>query len=188
MSEEKLKIIGGKGGVVGAREFRKFVQDRNKLRDPMFVGLDPSYNGFAIMVIDENGEIVEQRLLTSDNDKEIEERILELKKGFEFVPKIIRLHSVCIEGPSYSSNGKFILEMGALHYFLRIFLYEQKVDYKIIAPTTLKKFVSGKGNSKKDLMLLNVYKKWDKDFDDNNLADAYGLARYALEEYKNGNQ
>jgi len=175
-----------KKGVLGTRKFEKASKNTTGLRDPMFVGVDPSYNGFAIMVIDKNGEIVEQKLITTDSKKEVEERILDLEKEFAFIPTIHSLYSVCIEGPSYSSNGQFILQMGALHYYLRLFLLKKKVQYKIIAPGTLKKFVAGDGRAKKDLMLLKTYKKWGKEFDDDNLADAYGLAQMALEEYTNG--
>jgi crossover junction endodeoxyribonuclease RuvC len=180
MSEKKLGVIGAKG---------KIKQDEIKncklIEDPMFVGLDPSYNGFGIIVLDKDATIVEQRLLTSDSKSEVEERLLELEKGFDFIPNILCLHSICIEGPSYSSNGAFQLQMGALHFFLRVFLLRKKVSYKIIAPGTLKKFVAGTGTAKKELMLLNVYKKWGVEFKDNNLADAYGLARMALEDFKN---
>lgn len=174
-------------GVIGSKKVKERKVVCKDLRDPMFVGIDPSYNGFAIIVIDKSGDIVEQKLISSDTQKEAEERLVQLEKEFKFIPNIMCLHSVCIEGPSYSSNGAFQLQMGALHYYLRVFLFKKKVKYNIIAPGTLKKFVcgEGKGNAKKELMLLNVFKKWDKEFNDNNLADAYGLARMALEDYKN---
>lgn len=180
MAEKKL-------GVVGAAKKQKNVKKNcDVLRDPMFVGVDPSFNGFAIIVLDKDANIIEQKLLSTDSNKEAEERIIELEKEFRFIPNIVCLHSICIEGPSFSSNGAFILQMGALHYYLRIFLLKKGVEFKVIAPGTLKKFVSGDGRAKKDLMLLNVYKKWGVEFADDNLADAYGLARMALEEYKNG--
>jgi crossover junction endodeoxyribonuclease RuvC len=75
--------------------------------------------------------------------------------------------------------------MGALHYYLRLFLHERKIPFKVVAPNTLKKFVTGKGNSKKNQMMLHAFKKWKMEFDDDNLCDAYGLARMSLEEYKN---
>jgi crossover junction endodeoxyribonuclease RuvC len=75
--------------------------------------------------------------------------------------------------------------MGALHFITRVYLYRTNVNYKVIAPGTLKKFVTGKGNSKKDLMLLKTYKRWGVEFDDHNICDAYGLARMALEDFKN---
>lgn len=171
-----------KKGVLGARKI-KIQNKKHEIRNPMFVGIDPSYNGFAIIVIDKSGEIIEQKLLSSDSKQEADERIIDLEKEFEFIPNIAGLHSVCIEGPSYSSNGAFVLQMGALHFYLRIFLLKKDVKFKIIPPKTLKKFVVGDGRAKKDLMLLKVYKNWGYEFDDDNLADAYGLARMALEEY-----
>jgi len=174
-----------KAGVIGALEKIDISKkDCLLLRDPMFVGMDPSYNGFAIVVIDKDANVIEQKLINSDSEKEIEERIIELEDAFKFIPNIICLHTVCVEGPSYSSNGAFQLQMGALHFYLRVFLFKHKINYKIISPGTLKKFVADTGNAKKELMLLNVYKKWGVEFKDNNLADAYGLARMALEEYK----
>lgn len=181
-----MSDVDKKKGVLGARKLKLEKRKCENLRDPMFVGIDPSYNGFAIIVLDKTGEIIEQKLLNTDSDKEVEERIIDLEKEFEFIPNIFCLHSVCIEGPSYSSTGAFVLQMGALHYYLRIFLLKTGVKFQVVAPGTLKKFVAGDGRAKKDLMLLKVYKKWGVEFDDDNLADAYGLAQYALEEYKNG--
>lgn len=155
-------------------------------KNNMFVGIDPSYNGFGIVVIDKNAEIVDTKLLSTKSQDITEERICQLENGFKFIPSIAGLKGVYIEGPSYSSNGQAILQMGALHYFIRIFLYKTDVKYKIIAPGTLKKFVTGSGNAKKELILLKVYKKWGVEFSDNNLADAYGLARMALEELTGG--
>lgn len=182
MADKKEKK---KTGVVGKQKIKKTVKNEKKLRDPKFVGIDPSYNGFAIIVIDKTGEIIEQKLLSSDSKKEADERIIDLEKEFDFIPNILGLHSVCIEGPSYSSDGSFILQMGALHFYLRIFLRKKKIKFKVIAPGTLKKFVAGDGRAKKDLMLLKVYKNWGVEFDDDNLADAYGLAQMSYEDFKN---
>ncbi len=149
-----------------------------------FVGIDPSYNGFAIVILDKDANILEQDLFNSNKNNEAEDRIIQLESRFKFLADLDEL-IIYIEGPSYSSNGAFTLQMGALHYYLRIFFRKNNMTYKVITPTTLKKFVTGKGQAKKELMLLKTYKKWGEEFDDNNLADAYGLARMALEEFKN---
>jgi len=192
MAKKKLEIIKPvskkKLGVVGAAKKVKNVQQCDVLRDPMFVGMDPSFNGFGIVVLDKNAEIIEQKLFGSETDSEVEDRLMELEKEFKFIPNIVCLHSVCIEGPSYASNGAFILQMGALHFMIRIMFKKRGVPFKVIAPGTLKKFVTGDGRAKKDLMLLKVYKKWGVEFDNDNLADAYSLARMALEDYTNGNK
>lgn len=156
-------------------------------KNPIFIGMDPSYNGFGIIVIDKDGNILEQKLLSSDTILEAEDRIIQLEEGFKFVANITHLHSVYLEGPAYSAKGAFVLQMGALHYYLRIFFRKKNIKYKIITPGTLKKFVAGKGkgNAKKNLMLLKVFIKWGVEFADDNLADAYSLARLSLEEYQN---
>jgi hypothetical protein len=50
----------------------------------------------------------------------------------------------------------------------------------IIPPSVLKKYVTGKGTGvQKNQILLNVYKKWGVEFNDDNAADSYALARLA---------
>jgi hypothetical protein len=39
-----------------------------------------------------------------------------------------------------------------------------------------------KKGSKKELMLLHCFKKWGQEFENNNLCDAYCLARMAMED------
>lgn len=155
------------------------------MKPPIFVGMDPSYNGFGIIIVDSEAVLVDQILLKSNTKFEAEDRIIQLEKGFAFISTLIGLKTVYIEGPAYSSSGAFQLQMGALHYYLRVFFRKNEVKFKVIAPGTLKKFVTGTGVAKKELILLKTYKRWGVEFDDNNLADAYGLARLALEEFDN---
>ena len=150
--------------------------------EPLFVGVDPSINATGLVILDEKANIVEQRLFSVKADL-FEESLLKYEKEIEFIPNIVKLKAVHIEGPSYQSQGQSILQMGAIHFLLRLFLFKKNINYKVIAPGTLKKFVAGKGNAKKDLMLLKTYKKWGVEFDDHNLSDSYGLARMAMEEY-----
>jgi crossover junction endodeoxyribonuclease RuvC len=151
------------------------------------VGIDQSFNSTGIIILDEAGDIVEQKNFSLAKYKEVEEKLVKFEEEISFIPNIVRLQSVYIEGPSYMSSGQYVLQMGALHFLLRLFLYKRKVSYKVIAPGTLKKFVTGKGNSKKDLMLLKVFKRWGVESEIDDLADAYGLARMALEDFINDN-
>jgi len=154
-------------------------------KEKMFVGIDPSFNSTGIIILDNDGKIVEQMNFSLKEFEKIEEKLIQFEKTISFIPKMIRLESVYIEGPSYMSSGQYVLQMGALHYLLRLFLYRHNINYKVIAPGTLKKFVTGKGNAKKDLILLKVYKRWGVEFEIDDLADAYGLARMALDDYIN---
>ena len=154
-------------------------------KELVFVGIDHSMTGTGVVVLDQDGCIIEQKLIkTSSNDID-EKRMTHIMDELSFIPNIIRLKRVYIEGPSFASKGQAVLQMGALHYLIRIFLYRKKVKYKVVPPNTLKKFITGKGHAKKEHMLLNIYKKFGIEFEDNNIADAFSLAKMALEEYKN---
>lgn len=87
---------------------------------------------------------------------------------------------VAIEGLAYmAKNTTSLVQLAALNYFVRERLYVFNIPFVIVAPTTLKKFVTGKGNSPKDVIMLEIYKRYGVSIMDNNLADAYGLARIA---------
>lgn len=49
----------------------------------------------------------------------------------------------------------------------------------LVAPQQLKKFVTGNGNARKEIISKEVLKRWAVDFDDTNVAEAYSLARIA---------
>ena len=155
------------------------------ISDPKFVGLDLSYVATGLIVLDSMGCILEQKLIGTSSKNETEDRLIKIENEISFIPKIMGLASVYVEGPSYSSQGNQMLQMGALNFFVRIFLRKNSVNFEIVAPPTLKKFVTGSGRANKKDMLHSVSKKWHIDFKDHNLADAYGLARMAMEEYKN---
>ncbi len=150
----------------------------------IFVGIDLSLTGTGLVILYENGDIIEQKLISTKSSEIIEKRLLKIQEEISFISEINRLQNVYIEGLSFGSKGQSILELGALHYFIRIFLYQKNINYKAISPGSLKKFVTGKGNAKKNLMLMKVYKKWNIEFEDDNLCDAFSLAKMASEDFK----
>jgi len=151
-------------------------------KSKIFIGMDPSFTSFGIVCLDSDGNIEREEVLKTDSKKSVVSRLLDLENKISDILEKYQDVVVYLEGPSYYSSGKFSLQMGALHYMLRMFFVKKKIEHYVISPSTLKKYVTGKGNCKKDLIILNVYKKWGVEFSDHNLADAYGLARMALEE------
>jgi crossover junction endodeoxyribonuclease RuvC len=149
-----------------------------------FVGIDPSLVGTGIVMIDEDGEIVEQKLISTKPDNVIERRLLDIIDSLSFITKVPRLKKVYMEDLAYFSKSSRLFELAGLHFLIRIFFFESNIQIKIIPPKTLKKFVTNNGNAKKNLMLLQCFKRWGKSFDDDNICDAYCLARLALEEFK----
>lgn len=64
--------------------------------------------------------------------------------------------------------------------FLRFFGGQDRRSFPVlVAPGQLKKFATGNGGTRKDMLAKEVLKRWDVDFNDTNLAEAYALARIA---------
>ena len=149
-----------------------------------FIGLDLSLNGTGVVTLDEEKNVLVQELITSSPKQQMEPRLIGIRDNIiKLIDDPKQPKSVYIEGLSYASVGSSNAELAAIHYLVRIYLYEKNTDFSIVTPPQLKKFVTGKGNSKKSLMIKNVYKNFGFDTEDDNIADAYGLARMAFEEY-----
>ena len=144
------------------------------------VGIDLSLRGTGMLLLNEKYEIIEQELISTNAKQDTEERILEIADKLSFIKNIKNLKTLSIEGLAFGARGQRMLELAALHYYIRIMFYDEKIPFKVIPPTVIKKYLTGKGNSKKDLMLMKAYKKWGVEFEDDNLCDAYCLARYAI--------
>jgi crossover junction endodeoxyribonuclease RuvC len=158
-----------------------------------FVGIDQSYTGFAMIVIDADGNVCGEHLDSfevKDHGSGIDRllavyfhlsNLFELQEG-----AMCSIEHVAMEG--YSAASKFGREKaGELGAIVKLAVYDHFAPKAgglryptIVQPTTLKKFVTGNGTAKKNNMMLAVYKKWGYETDDDNLADAYALARVAL--------
>lgn len=153
----------------------------------LFSGVDLSLNGTAVVIIDEQGKIISQIRLKTKSEDLIEDRLLFIAEKVISFLNSQKIERTYIEGLAYSSSGQSTMELAALHYIIRCAIFKERgLSYKIISPPTLKKFVSGVGNCKKNLMLLYTFKKFGEEFDDDNLCDAYCLSRLALDEHKKG--
>ena len=84
---------------------------------------------------------------------------------------------VVIEDFSFASKGSSLFQIAGLGYLVRYNLYTAGIQFVLVPPTVLKKFVAGKGGVEKSVMIKEVFKHWGFDTNDDNVADAYGLAR-----------
>ena len=82
----------------------------------------------------------------------------------------------------YAPGAKFGREKaGELGWAVKRTVFHSCGPATVVAPSAVKKYATGKGSGvKKNAMLLNVYKRWNEEFSDDNLCDAYVLARIAL--------
>lgn len=94
------------------------------------------------------------------------------------------IEDIAMEGTVLASHAALVL--GELSALVRVTIYDaftepyERLKYPLkVPPMTLKKFAAGKGNAKKQEMLLQIYKRWGIEFNDDNAADSYALARLA---------
>jgi crossover junction endodeoxyribonuclease RuvC len=87
---------------------------------------------------------------------------------------------VVIEEFAFSANGSYAREIAMLGGVVRYALWHRQLPVVMVIPSQLKKFVTGKGNADKSVMLLEVYKRWDLDTQSHDQADAYALGRLGM--------
>lgn len=88
--------------------------------------------------------------------------------------------SVVIEGYSFGSNSSHARSIAEAGGVVRYWLWCNRIPYVEVPPSQLKKFVTGKGNVEKNIVIREVYKRWGVDAKDDNEADAYVLGRIGM--------
>jgi len=139
------------------------------------LGIDPStFTGYALLW--ETGVVLASEI----NFKKLS-GIPRAEAFMDHTMRLVEHHKPCavfIEGYGFGNAHTLaiLVEIGTA---IRLALHGCGMTYTEVAPTSLKKFATGKGNSQKDQVMLAVYKKWGFTPETNNIADAYVLAKMA---------
>lgn len=156
------------------------------LKGPVCIGIDQSYGGFAITAIDaKENYYTEVKKIDGDGVERLHKARLFL---IGFMDRY-EVEAVAIEG--YAFGSQMANMAGELGGMIRLALFDKYRFDKplaafplVVPPTSLKKYVTGKGTGiKKNQMLLAIYKKWDVEFTSDDAADSYGLARIAMNKH-----
>lgn len=146
------------------------------------VGIDQSLTGFALCSLDIE-EPTNYLTWVYKSPYFGVERLADIRDWLtdtlDYLEESWTIQDVAMEGTVLASQAALVL--GELSATVRLAIYdyfddERKYPLKV-PPMTLKKFAAGKGNAKKQEMLLQIYKRWGVEFNDDNAADAYALAR-----------
>lgn len=144
------------------------------------IGLDLSLTGTGVVVM-VNGKTVKSVVVTSKpTDKTAPGELARLLKIRSEIWKVIGGYLpdvVVIEGLAFMAhNTTALAQLAALNYLVREKLFAFGLRFVVVAPTTLKKYITGKGNAPKEQMLMETLRNYGVAFVDNNLCDAFGLA------------
>lgn len=88
-----------------------------------------------------------------------------------------------LEGYSFGSKGRSVFDIGELGGVIKLMLHERGIPFAIVAPTTLKKYATGKGNSPKDAVLVQAVRRSGLELG-NDEADAWWLLQMAMAHYE----
>ena len=148
------------------------------------IGIDQSLTGFALTVMSV-AEPTKHLTWVYKSPYFGIERLVDIRQWFidslNYVEDELELDivDIAMEGTVLASQAALVL--GELSATVRLAVYDLFDDHKKyplkVPPMTLKKYAAGKGNAKKQEMLLQIYKRWGLEFNDDNAADSYALAR-----------
>jgi crossover junction endodeoxyribonuclease RuvC len=139
-----------------------------------FVGIDPSTKTGMVVLDDITGKpifIAEKQPRVKGDP----ERFSDLAE--QIMHNVFEGDTILIEGFSYGSKGQAVSTQYGIGWMIRHYLRKEGFQYIEIPPTVLKKFATGKGNCKKDEMVLPIFKKWGFEHKSDNVRDAYVLAQ-----------
>ncbi|WP_336772325.1 hypothetical protein [Paenibacillus sp. MMO-58] len=142
-----------------------------------YVGIDPS-STTGFVALDEQGEVIRKKELTGIG-KVDPKRIGTLVD--EIIAHVQPGDMVCVEGYSYSSKGKGISFQFGLGAMIRDRLWRKGIEFIDVPPAALKKFATGKGNTKKEDMVNPIFERWGFSNPSDNVTDAFVLAQIAKE-------
>lgn len=140
---------------------------------PVYMGIDQSYSGFATTILAEDGRY--QTRVAKFNNSGVE-RLLDIQM---YLSGILYRDITDFAMEGYAYNSKMANMLGELGAVVKLAVYSEfGIRPLVVPPTSLKKYVTGKGTGvQKNQMLLHVYKKWNVEFKDDNAADSYALAK-----------
>ena len=161
---------------------------------PVAIGIDQSLTGFALTALNIPAPDQYQTWVYK-SDKRGVARLSDIRwwlmSKFDEIAKVGDIQEIAMEAAILASPSSLVLgELAGLvkltcwDYFdgnvNRYIPYPQNLRTPLqIPPMTLKKYAAGKGNAKKQEMLMQIFKRWGLEFNDDNAADSYALARLA---------
>jgi Holliday junction resolvasome RuvABC endonuclease subunit len=161
---------------------------------PVAIGIDQSLTGFALTTLNVDAPEQYQSWVYKSDYRGVR-RLADIrwwlenkfdwldKQGLEAVE--IAMEAAILASPTSLMLGELagMVKLTCWTYFdvtntATVFPENMRVPLQI-PPMTLKKYAAGKGNAKKQEMLMQIYKRWGIEFNDDNAADSYALARLA---------
>ncbi|QDU61260.1 Crossover junction endodeoxyribonuclease RuvC [Planctomycetes bacterium Pan216] len=146
------------------------------------VGIDASLTNTAV-VIGDGREWHAKEFPSKSLGEAVADRVMRYDLLVASILDYLKSHfinAIYIESYSFGHNLAGQSRLCELGGILRWHLVDLSNRIVEVPPTTLKKFVTGKGNAPKDVMLAHIQKRWEQLFESNDVGDAFGLYQLGL--------
>jgi crossover junction endodeoxyribonuclease RuvC len=146
----------------------------------LIVGIDPSLTSTGIVVL-RGGEVELAETIKTKSNYSLIHRVSVIYRAITNLVEGLTPDLIVIEGFSYGSKGRAVFEIAYLGWRIREeierFKEQDGIPWIEVPPAQLKKFATGKGTANKGVIMQQVYKRWGFEASDNNVADAFVLAK-----------
>jgi crossover junction endodeoxyribonuclease RuvC len=150
------------------------------------IGIDPSLTGLGVIGLQagENDPVFKHRftskpasgLLRFDRYTGLRDKVAKVLDVWE--PQTAMVVIEAAPNQIKSASGKSMVEIGT---YLQIAIRKRFEDRRVeVYPGSLKKFATGKGVGKKEIIAAHVATRWGQLFDSSDEFDAYVLAKIGL--------
>ena len=119
------------------------------------------------------------------HDGDDDYNIFQIKSIISILIDDYNIKEVTLEAPALQASGRATATMAGLNYVIRQLLIEKGIIFKLVQPTTLKKWFTGNGRADKGLMVrcwreLEPMANELKAMKIDDFADSYALLKYGI--------
>lgn len=161
-----------------------------KGKDILKMGIDLSLTATGYCIANRDFDRVTTGVLNTTPKQLLEDRIFYIWNNLRVLAEGNKnsIVEIAVEGLAFAAKGQRLAQISGLYYYITIQAKRHlDIPLRIVPPTKLKQFVTGKGRCEKNLMLMKCFKKWGFEAPDDNICDAYCLTRYCWEVPEHGN-
>lgn len=154
----------------------------------LFVGIDPSLTstGVFLLLKKQNGQYQYDYAQIDTKPKDFKSSIERCLYIADVIVSLIKqnlteaeLKLVVCQDYFVGRQQGAVIQLAELGTLIRFKILLENYPLTIAPPKTIKKFITGTGNAKKQLVMQSVYERWGYKASTDNLADACGMSRFA---------
>jgi Holliday junction resolvasome RuvABC endonuclease subunit len=135
------------------------------------IAIDPSLNATAYAYRKDNGQLITGRIVPRRVGIA---RLHYIEQQIAAVVELVRPAYVVYEGNAMQGKGR-VFDIGELGGVLKLRLWVAGITILLVPPSSLKMFVTGKGNADKEAMMEATAALAGRSFSSDDEADAFGL-------------